>query len=241
VVAAHHTEGSALAQAVVWKPIAGFDGYDISSDGQVRSWRVPGWSDRRRASPRLIVAGPHHISGRLKVRLRADDGRGMVGLYIHQLVALAFIGAVPQGMEVCHNDGDHLNNRVENLRYDTHQANMYDRVLHGTDWRGSNHPKSKLLERDVHVIRSLRNVTSSIQLADLFGVSSRTISAIWTGRIWSHLPHSKPKPGEVQFCPVCKGKAIDVVINCEGRVATGNYLCGDGHAWLTKWLQQEVA
>jgi len=50
---------------------------------------------------------------------------------IHSLVAEAFIGPRPDGMEVCHFDDDPTNNRVENLRYDTRRANHLDRVRNG--------------------------------------------------------------------------------------------------------------
>ncbi len=44
----------------------------------------------------------------------------------------AHVGACPDGQEVCHNDGNTLNNRLDNLRYDTRRANNLDTVLHGT-------------------------------------------------------------------------------------------------------------
>ena len=55
-----------------------------------------------------------------------------VALYSHRLVALAWIGPQPEGMEVCHNDGDSSNSHVDNLRWDTHRENMLDGVRHGT-------------------------------------------------------------------------------------------------------------
>ena len=58
-------------------------------------------------------------------------GGKQVPLYSHRLVALAWIGPQPEGMEVCHDDGDPTNNHVSNLRWDTHQANASDMVRHG--------------------------------------------------------------------------------------------------------------
>jgi hypothetical protein len=52
--------------------------------------------------------------------------------YVHQLVMEAFVGPRPEGMEVCHFDGDPANNHLANLRYDTRRANNLDRVRHGT-------------------------------------------------------------------------------------------------------------
>jgi hypothetical protein len=52
--------------------------------------------------------------------------------YVHSLVAEAFIGPRPPGLEVCHGDGIPTNNRPENLRYGSHGSNLLDRVRHGT-------------------------------------------------------------------------------------------------------------
>ena len=38
---------------------------------------------------------------------------------VHRIAALAFIGPIPEGLHVCHCDGDPSNNRIENLRIDT--------------------------------------------------------------------------------------------------------------------------
>lgn len=56
--------------------------------------------------------------------LRVDIGGRQ--LYVHQLVAEAFLGHHLGGLEVCHNDGDPTNNRVENLRWDTRSSNVLD-------------------------------------------------------------------------------------------------------------------
>jgi HNH endonuclease len=67
-----------------------------------------------------------------RVRLYRD-GKGATKL-VHKLVAEAFIGDCPPGMEVCHGDGNYLNNRASNLSYGTHSQNMQDMVRHGTSY-----------------------------------------------------------------------------------------------------------
>src|SRR5699024_9822191 len=52
--------------------------------------------------------------------------------YVHSLVAESFIGARPEGMEVCHSDGNKTNNHVANLRFGTSSDNELDKVRHGT-------------------------------------------------------------------------------------------------------------
>jgi hypothetical protein len=46
---------------------------------------------------------------------------------VHTLVAEAFIGPRPDGMEVCHGNGTPTDNRAENLRWDTHKVNCNER------------------------------------------------------------------------------------------------------------------
>ena len=44
---------------------------------------------------------------------------------VHDLVALAFIGPKPAGMQTCHNNDDKRNNIASNLRYDTAQSGHF--------------------------------------------------------------------------------------------------------------------
>lgn len=103
-----------------WRPVVGFPAYEVSDDGQVR--RI---SD--------LLAIPRHTankSGHLRVSLKETTG-AYRQRYIHRLVLESFVGACPEGLEACHNDGDGTNNRLDNLRWDTHSSNMYDKVKHG--------------------------------------------------------------------------------------------------------------
>lgn len=68
------------------------------------------------------------------VRLRHPDGRKSTPR-VHRAVLETFVGPCPPGMEACHNNGDRTDNRLENLRWDTHQANERDKVNHGTNGR----------------------------------------------------------------------------------------------------------
>lgn len=123
-----------------WLPIAGYEGlYEVSDLGRVRSLdRVTPFRNSQRTL-RGKVLKPQQ-SGRasgvryLGVFLSKD---GIVRQQkVHRLVALAFMPEGNQdGMEVCHNDGDPYNNRLENLRWDTRSGNHNDKHRHGTDVR----------------------------------------------------------------------------------------------------------
>lgn len=94
-----------------WLPITGTDyRYWVSSRGRVRS---------HVRSPRMkILAQTRNDCGYLKVNL----GRA-VTRYVSHLVAETFIGPRADGYVVDHIDFDLRNNRVENLRYLTHEEN----------------------------------------------------------------------------------------------------------------------
>jgi hypothetical protein len=114
-----------------WRDIPGWAGYYAVSDlGRVKSLartiviRTGVTRDRKEEVRRPGVDS----SGYLSVPL-SRDGR-KVQIAVHRLVLLAFVGPCPPGLEGCHGDGDKFNNCVSNLRWDTHSANMVDRISH---------------------------------------------------------------------------------------------------------------
>lgn len=129
-----------------WLPVVGWERYYAVSDrGRVRSHdRVvthPGHPGCREPMTRRIagqVLNPvPDFQGRLIVSFSADGRR--ITSRVHVVVLEAFVGPRPEGLEGCHNDGDHTNNVPSNLRWDTSSSNSYDSVRHGT------HPESKKL------------------------------------------------------------------------------------------------
>lgn len=119
-------------------------------------------------------------SGHLAVNLR--DGGHTKRVSVHQLVMLAFIGPPPPGMEVCHRDNNPRNNRLENLRYDTHMNNMIDVAIAG------NRGRQKLRVEDVLEIRErLGRGETGASLAREFQVTPAAISAIRQGRNFAWL------------------------------------------------------
>lgn len=115
-----------------WKPIPGHPNYEASNRGRIRS--IPRTVTGKNNTPRRL---PGHIlkpfpdsQGRLRVKLAQDGNNTMIA--VHQIIARVFLGKNPGGMMVCHNNGNHLDNRPENLRYDTMRGNMHDAVRHGT-------------------------------------------------------------------------------------------------------------
>lgn len=122
----------------VWKPIPGFDGYEISNYGNVRSYFTKNGDDATRsckgstwhlANKPQRVLKPGLSQGYKFVTLLKRGDRFVYR--VHVLVALVFLGDRPVGMNVCHNDDDKLNNYLGNLRYDYQKNNVADALRNG--------------------------------------------------------------------------------------------------------------
>jgi HNH endonuclease len=168
-----------------FRPIDGFPGYRVSRAGEVQS----GWGRgcRGRMTDSWSPLKPIRCHwGHLAVNLHRDGRKFRRS--IHRLVLEAFVGPRPPGLVCCHWDGDPANNRLENLRWDTHQSNMDDMLRHGTRGRGETASKARLKEVEVREIRRLvAEGVSPDDLAARFGVGSPNIKAIACGRTWRHI------------------------------------------------------
>lgn len=106
-----------------WRPINGFDGrYEVSDMGNVRSFCVVGSNDKRidRDNP-MMMTQCDNGHGYKCVKIRVDGH--VKGLYVHRLVAEAFIPN-PQNLPcINHKDEDKSNNVVDNLEWCTHKYN----------------------------------------------------------------------------------------------------------------------
>ena len=112
-----------------WAPVVGYEGlYEASDLGAVRSVDRTTSAGRRRRGRLLKPTAVR--GGHLRVEL-SRDGVG-VRHYVHILVMQAFVGEKPDGMEVCHYNDDPQDNRLSNLRYDSHSANGHDSVRNGS-------------------------------------------------------------------------------------------------------------
>jgi len=169
-----------------WKAIPDFPAYEVSSHGRVRSFhkriRGKGYTWEAVDTPQRLLKGGTKPSGYRFVLLCKDGTQRNV--MIHQLVAEAFLGPCPEGLEICHNDGNPANNDLGNLRYDTHQANMQDAIEQGT---GVGNP---LFSNDeVLAIRRsyAADPRTTTEIAEKRGCSAGAISSLLHGQSYSHV------------------------------------------------------
>ena len=114
-----------------WRDIPGWEGsYQVSSHGRVRSLDRVVIDKNGRRSPRAgKVLSPALSQDYPSVALYRPSQQAHTRC-VHQLVALAFHGPRPEGLETRHLDGNKLNNTPENLAYGTHAENMADASIH---------------------------------------------------------------------------------------------------------------
>jgi len=115
-------------RTMFWFPVLGYEGlYEVAEDGRVRSLPRPSTDGR--------ILRPAFSGKYLGVAL-CKDGKQKTRL-VHQLVAEAFLGPRPKGLDVCHKDGNKFNLHYTNLKYDTRSNNIKQQVEHGTHNRAS--------------------------------------------------------------------------------------------------------
>lgn len=167
-----------------WREVCGSAGrYEVSSLGRVRSWWGVGRRPRMRPAPIDLALTVSKSTGYSMVYISYPSGSR--NRTVHSLVAEAFLGPRPPGMEVRHLDGDRTNARVENLAYGTSAENAADSALHGTQRRGEAMAGSKLTE-DV-VRRILLSKESSYAVGADLGIDPSYVRRIRRREAWRHV------------------------------------------------------
>lgn len=173
-----------------WKPVLGFEGfYEISSRGRVRSMRrvIPHPLTGTLTRPGGMMSPCPNTSNYLFVYL-SRGGKRVAGV-IHRLVAGAFIGRIPDNMQVNHKDGCRQNNCKCNLEIITQDQNMKHaaHVLNSIS-HGEGHSKAVLNNNKVRRIREMKGCGArTCDIAREFGVAYNTITAVCERRTWARV------------------------------------------------------
>lgn len=166
-----------------WKPAPGAPGYEVSSLGSVRNQK----------SGKTLTPWRHR-SGHLYVNLGRRHRE-----QVHRLVLTAFTGPAPSRAHECrHMNGQHDDNRAENLAWGTRLENVADTVRMGKNTRGETHSSAKLRESDV--LEICRKVDAGDRYEDVaraHGICSAHVCSIAQGERWGWLTKRTPvKHGE---------------------------------------------
>lgn len=91
----------------IWKPCKTYEGLEASSLGRIRK-------DSK------VLSQTPSSNGYVTTRVNRTN------VLSQWIVADAFLGLKPDGMDVCHRNGNRKDNRPKNLRYDTRSNNLMD-------------------------------------------------------------------------------------------------------------------
>jgi hypothetical protein len=163
----------------IWKDVTGYEGvYSVSSIGRVRR-DLAVWVHKggRILNPSRDSRGYHQV----KLCLKPSQ----ITFKIHKLVAVAFMGKCPDGLQVNHIDGNKDNNKLSNLEYITGTENIRHAFRLGLykGTRGERNGNSKLKDKEIPQIHKLRSQGRTLkEIGSLFGVTESTIWTITKGK-----------------------------------------------------------
>lgn len=168
----------------IWKPIPGYQGYEASSDGDIRR------AEATRTNPAGYV---------LKTKIDRHGYRAVslsVGgvakhRQVHRLVCLAFHGE-PQSAdhEAAHGNGVRRDCRAVNLRWATAAENAADRKVHGNEnpLKGEDHHAARLTEALVRAMRLRARAGERMKhIARSLGIPYLTAYDAIKGETWKHV------------------------------------------------------
>jgi hypothetical protein len=160
-----------------WRAISAFPGYEVSDHGRIR-WH--GWRLRKAV---IDAKGYPRVSFWINGKSRQ--------IYVHKLVAEAFLGPRPEGMVVRHGPLGNMIPALANLKYGTPVENEADKAEHGTKVVGMRHHSNKLTEDQVKEIRRRHIPRDPVHglnaIARELNVSVKTVQAIVLRKIWKHI------------------------------------------------------
>lgn len=146
-----------------FKQIPGFSSYRISQSGEIINK-----SGRKLAD--------YEASNYRAIKLTDDTGVKRT-LLVHRLVASTWIGPIPKGCWVNHEDGNKVNNSLSNLTIGTPSENH----LHA--WRTLGRESGRAKPAQLEAMRTLRSLGwSQHKIAKAFSCSQANVSSLLSAK-----------------------------------------------------------
>lgn len=199
----------------IWKPIIGYEGlYEVSNLGRVKTLSkiVNNYPNTTRVLPEKIRLG--NINKKLGYRMISLSKDGDVHtMYVHRLVALAFIPNPKNFPMINHKDEDKTNNNVSNLEWCTPRYNMaYSNVFDAAKLKNS----IPVCQYDMDGV-FIKRYNSSYDAARKIGVKPYCISYCCLGKIgsvkgflWKYEDEDREK---IKHTRVSKRRVVQMDIN----------------------------
>ena len=177
----------------VWKKIVGFENYEVSNLGRIKSLskKIKCVNGFRISKEKMLK---NNTSGSYN---RVQMGKDSKHLSIHRLVALTFIENPLNKPCVNHINGIKKDNRVENLEWVTYSENTKhaynilnvpkEKINKINFKRGNEQHLSKLNNKQVKEIRFKYSKGLGVILGKEYNVSQTTILNIINNKIWIHI------------------------------------------------------
>lgn len=166
----------------MWKKIRGYDNYEVSNLGRVRSLARPMTSrgDMPRRENKILKQNGQRYN---KIVLHKNGIK--ISPNVHVLVATHFILNPDKKPCINHKDGNKRNNNIKNLEWCTSQENCIDSLKRFPRY-GIFNPKAKLTNNQVKKIRKMATNNSITSIAKTYGVTPANICDIIKRKTWTH-------------------------------------------------------
>jgi len=186
-----------------WKQIEGYDYYEVSNLGRVRSLSHKTKKPCRYRKGR-VLSQTKVSNGYMHVTL-TQEGKKKSNYSVHRLVAKAFLPNPDNKATVNHKNGDKADNRVENLEWSTPSENSKHAytvlghkapIVHNHGRRSSR----RFSDEQVRAIRSDTRPRSVI--AEEYGIHVMTVGEIKRRELFADVPDYGTATGVHDFAVV---------------------------------------